>query len=51
MKLLHTSPPLSLIPMTFGCFDSSMMLSEGNSTPVFPGTLYSMMGMGDASAI
>ena len=50
-KVVLTFPPLSLSPIIFGCFDSSMILSIGNSTPVFEGTLYRMMGIGDTLAI
>ena len=50
-KVVLTFPALSLSPIIFGCFDSSMILSTGKSTPVFGGTLYRMMGIGDTSAI
>ena len=48
--ILAMSPPLSLIPATFGWSARSAATSGGRSTPVLAGTLYSTIGTGLASA-
>src|SRR6186997_38500 len=45
-----TSPPLSLMPMMFGCDESAAATSVARLTPVKIVTLYRMTGTGDASA-
>lgn len=39
-----TSPPLSLRPTIFGCWESWIIASTGRSRPVFAGTLYNTTG-------
>lgn len=46
----HTSPPLSLTPIMFGCVDSLITTSAGRSMPVLAGTLYKITGIGETSA-
>lgn len=45
-----TSPPLSLRPRMFGCWDSCITASSGSSRPVLAGTLYRTTGTGLLSA-
>ena len=48
--IFEMSPPLSLIPIMFGWSASFATTSDGKSTAVLAGTLYSTTGTGLASA-
>lgn len=46
MEVSLTSPPLSLSPTIFGCWDNCTTASTGRSRKVLAGTLYRTMGTG-----
>ena len=48
--IFTTLPPLSLTAAMFGCCDSLMINSAVMSMPVFAGKLYTLTGIGEASA-